>query len=383
MANDLSAVTPQVLAQGLLALRENCVTPRLVNSDYGSEAAGKGSTIDVPIPTAIATNDVTPDRYAPADPDMTPTSTPIAMTEWREAPFHLSDKDLMEAEAGILPMQASEAIKALSNYVDAYVLALYRKFYGAAGAAGTTPFGTDTSEIVNARKLLNKQLAPLNDRRFLFDPDAEAGALNLRAFQDVSWTGDARAINDGNIIHKLGFDWFMNQNIPTHTAGTVGGAVGNETTVTGANLAGVTTLNVTVVAATTDLALVEGDIINIAGDSQQYVVTAAANVVAGAAGDISIYPGLAQATAGGEVITNVDTHVANLAFHRNAIAFANRPLADSGDGLGNIIEVATDPISGLSLRLEVSRQHKRTRWSYDILFGAAVVRRELGVRVMG
>ena len=76
------------------------------------------------------------------------------------------------------------------------------------------------------------------------------------------------------------------------------------------------------------------------------------------------------------------SHKVNLAFQRDAIAFVNRPLADI-QGLGNIITSNTDPVSGLSLRLEISRQHKQTKWAFDILFGGKVIRPECAVRVAG
>ena len=309
--NDLSKVVDKLLAQGLLALRGTCVMPRLVNSDYSNLAAQQGASIDVPIPSAIKAQAVTPGATSQDTGDISPVSATIKLDRWMEAPFYLTDKDLMEANRGVIPMQASEAVKAIANDVNATLLGLGRKFYGMVGTPGTTPFST-VVDATNARKVLNRQLAPVNDRRIVLDPDAEAAALGLSGFADVSKSGDARPIIDGTIGRKYGFDWAMDQQVPSFEASVMTeGAL----TVNGSNEAG--------------------------------------------------------------------AQVVSLAFHRDAIAFATRPLMDSANGLGNLIQSAVDPVSGLSLRLEVSREHKRTRFSYDILYGADVVRRELGCRIAG
>src|SRR4051812_29804250 len=98
--------------------------PLLVNRQYEAIAGQKGSSIDVPIPSAIAAQAVTPNNTAPSTADIAPTSVNIPLDQWYEAPFYLTDKDMLVASNGLIPMQASEAIKAIANNIDTYLFGL-------------------------------------------------------------------------------------------------------------------------------------------------------------------------------------------------------------------------------------------------------------------
>ena len=389
MANTLTVLIDKLLAQGLMALRQNTILPTLINHDYDAMAGEKGSTVEVPIPAPIAVQDVAPGATPPSTADIAPSVVILPMDKWKEAPFYLTDKEIMEAQAGVIPMHASEAVKSLLNQVEADVFANYKEVYGYAGAAGTTPFVSDVSAwsgASGARTILNKQLCPMADRRVLLGPDAEANAISLQPFQNMQWRGDNKGIIEGEIGRKLGADWYMDQNIPTHTS-TVFTA--GACTVNGVNAVGAgstdngRTGTVSLAKATNTSPLVKGDIISIAGDPQTYTVMADVTLAVGNT-TVSISPALKKATVGAEAVTLRATHVVNLAFHRGAFAFANRPLAAGVDAnLGSVISSMSDSISKLSLRLEVRREHKRTRYSYDMLYGSKLIRPELACRIAG
>jgi len=384
VANVLTEVTPKLLAAGLLALREAAFLPRLVNRAYEAQAGLRGSTIDVPIPSAVAGGDVSPSAAPVQGADSGPTSVPIRLDRWKYANFYMTDKERLEIMDGVLPMQASEAIKYLANLINNDIFALYKDVYGYHGTAGTTPFGTnvETESSTGIRKVLNKQLAPMDPRHCVLDPDAEQNALNLRAFQDQSWRGDGSGIIEGQIGRKFGLNWYMHQLAPTHVAGTITtGLIAKAST---AQAVGDKTIVCTTAASTGAANLKVGDIVTFAGQTQTYVLTEVA-VQAVAATDVtlSIEPGLRVALAGSEAVAVKATHVVNLAFHRDAFAFASRPFAPVEAGLGSIVQSAVDPESGLTLRLEVTRQNKQTLWTYDILYGCATVRAALAARLVG
>lgn len=349
--------------------------PLLVNRGYEALAGEKGSTITIPLPSAIVAQDVTPGATPPSTADVAPTSVTLTMNKWKEAPFYLTDKELAECMTGTIPGQASEAIRAIANVVNNDIFALYKNVYGFAGTAGTTPFGADVTAYVNARKAVNKQLGPKNDRRVIMDDDAEANALLLRAFQDASFRGDTLGIIEGQINRKLGADWFASSLVPTHTAGTAAGA----TTNSAGYAAGIKTI--TLASAGTGTVLV-GDIITFAGHAQTYtVVTGDADVSNG--GTVVFEPGLAVALAASPIaITLKATHVANMLFQRDAFAFASRPFSNADAGQGNFLSTS-DPKSGLTLRLELTREYKRWRWAFDILYGTATPRPEYAARIAG
>jgi hypothetical protein len=368
------------VAMGLATLRENLALVHIANRDYENEitAAKRFGTINVAVPAAVSTRNVVPDVVPPAVTAVTPTSVPITLTEWREAAFAMDDKGIAQVDRGIIPMQLQEAAKSLATYVEDFLWTKTAGISAWAGTPGVTPFATDLSAYLAARKLANKNLMPMDNRWMVINEDAEANALGLRAFQDASFRGDTDGIINGQIGKKLGATWLMSNHVPRHTSGTYT----TGTTVTGVEPIGETVLALSGGATGT---LIAGDIIGI-GD---YTYSVVSSVGAGTPSSVTIAaPGLVVATAGSEAIVKkssiATSYAQNLLIHRDAIAFAMAPLMDTVVVPGaTLTSVAIDEISGLSLRLEVSRQHRQVQWAFDALFGATLVRPNQGVWLAG
>lgn len=381
MANTITNVLPKLLAQGLLALRQNAVMPRLVNTSYSALAAQKGNAINVPIPSAITATNVTPSITMASNVDSSPTAAVVTLDFWKEASFQMSDSDIQNCMNGVIPMQASEAVKALANAIDSYILGKHTGIFSAAGTAGTTPFNGSLTVAASARVHLNRQLAPMDNRRGVLDPLAEANfGINTQILQ-ADQRGDQEGIINGVIGTKLGIDWYMDQNVSTYTPGTGWASGFIASTVAGA--VGDTTLNV--INATASGQVKIGDIFKLTADTAayQYAITVTTTVSATVQSVITFYPGLKTTVATGATLIVVSVpYTVNLAFHRDAFAWASRPLADV-EGLGNTFQTAVDPISGVALRLEMSRQYKQTTFSFDVLGGAAMIRPELATKILG
>lgn len=391
MANTITSILPKILARGLLTLRERAVAPRIVNLDYATEAAMAGSTIDVPIPVAVPAIDTQPSNTPPAPSDTTMTTTQISLDKWKKStPFHLTDKDLVELDENrhFVPMQIDEAIRGLANQVNSDVFGEYKNIYNVAEIPNSGSVFSDISQITAARRLLNSESASPDNRRLVTNFIGEDALLKLSditRFNEVGGgAGDTPRIS-GEFGNRFGFDLFADDAVPYHST-TIAGTILIDN---GSGYpAGTTTIHLDGLSG----AAVVGDVLKIAhGGSvgtKFYTVTAVGSL-SGADQDVTINhggttnSGLQAAVADDDTVDHIPSHQVNLAFHRDAFALATRPLlaqTDEYDGLNSNMMSMTDPVTGLSLRLEVSRQYKQVAWEFDILYGVKLIRPELAVR---
>ncbi len=387
MTNQLDAIVPKILARGMLSFRETSFMPRLVNANLSAESAQKGDSIDVMIPGDVTVEDVVPGITPPTAPDSTVNVKTISLDRWKKVSFYLSDKDMMQIDADqhFIPFQMQEAIAALASEVNKSFFEQTKFTTDFIGTPGTTLFSSADGDAdedyghINpaflALKNLNQSKAPKSGRYAVLGYEEEANAIALSQFADVEKSGDSGVRLDGEIGRKYGINWFSSDDILTQND-----SITDTFTPEKAYAKGTTSFALEGVQ--TDFE--PGTIIL---DSDDNVIASIREVTATLGNDHYQYDLSIPVQKGITTVTSLKVangYNSNLVFHRDAFAFAMRPLAAATEniGLGNRILSVTDPETGLSMRLEISRQYKRTLWEFDILWGVELVRPELAIRLI-
>jgi hypothetical protein len=379
VVNVYSDLLPRLYGMVGAVVRVNAVLPRLVMNLSDNIAGTPGSTVNVPDQVTGVTRAVAPSSD-PVDPTaLALTATPLVLNNWREAPFVISDKEAAEIMGGTIPRVVQAYAVALAEYIDAQGMALYTGVYNTGAprdiADGTTPVASAfTVDATNnptglrawneANSLLDQWGAPKANRKVVLSPLDSGAALINTPFLKANERGDQGGIMDGEIGHKLGQDWWMEQSVPTHTAGTLSGTAAQ--TLTSPTAAPGVTAITFVGTITTGLTLAVGDIFKFGNHNQTYVNNTLVTSTTNSLVVSSFSPPLKVAVSAAVNAEVLPSHKVNLLFHSDAIAFASRPLG--GIGAGQYIQ-KFDEVSGLNLRVEYLRQFKRDYISIDALFG--------------
>jgi len=383
--NTLTNLIPDLYAALDVVSRELVGMIPAVTVDASVNRAAVNESVRVPIaPDNTAGADITPAMSIPAEADQTIGNAEIKITKSRAFPFSWSGEEQRGLNngpgyLGIRANQIAQAMRAAVNEVETDLCALHAVMSRAAGAAGTTPFATNTSALTSARKILVDNGAPVNDASLVLDTTAGAALrtlLNVNSARDesklpITQQGVITRISDLNIRES--------GQVVTSTSGT--GA--NVKTNTAGYAVGATTITLKSTGGTGTV--VAGDVITFAGDTNQYVVTTGDADISNGGTIVLAAPGLRKAIAASETaITIVAAAARSMAFARSAIVLATRLPERPAEG-DNALDVMTitDPRSGLSFEVAIYGGYRKIRYEIALAWGVKCIKPEHTALLLG
>ena len=383
--NTLTNLIPDLYAALDVVSRELVGMIPAVTVDASVNRAAVNESVRVPIaPANTAGGDITPAMSIPAEADQTIGYSTIAITKARAFPFSWNGEEQRGLNngpgyLGIRANQIAQAMRAAVNEVETDLCALHAVMSRAAGAAGTTPFATNTAGLTAARQILADNGAPLSDASLVLNTTA---GTNLRTLLNVNSARDESRMpitQQGVITRISDLNIRESAQVVTSTAGT-GATV---KTNTAGYAIGATTITLKSTGGTGTV--VAGDVITFAGDTNQYVVTSGDSDISNG-GTITIAdPGLRKAIAASETaITIVAAAARSMAFSRSAIVLATRlPERPAEGDLALDVMTVTDPRSGLSFEVAIYGGYRKIRYEIALAWGVKCIKPEHTALLLG
>ena len=383
MANTL--LTPTIIAREALMILENeLILTNLVHRGHTAEFTGAkvGNAITVRGPASFTAQEFT---STTTTQNATESSVTLTLEKHFDVTFAVTSQDLSLKLSDFREQLLEPAIVAIAQAIDAYVHEQYDECQNQYGTAADPP--DSLADLAAVDKALNDKKVPLRGRWAVVDTQAKADMISISAVAQADQRGDAgTALREASMGRVMGIDWYMSQNVKTHTSGTLTNGTAMAALVNDASYTvGESTVDVD--ATSLSGTVVVGDVFTVAGDTQQYVVTAAATASGNALAGMAFSPTSKVAWANNAAVTfDIDgvantTYVTNVAGHKNAITVALVPLelplgAQKAEYIG-------DRNLGLRAVYDYSSSTKTDTISLDVLVGAKCQQPDLLLRVVG
>lgn len=387
--NTLGYYDPAFYAnEALIHLRKALGFANTVHLGFDAErrSFGRGDVINIKRPSTFTA------QSAPSSAqDMKTESVQIALDQWQEVKFSLTDKELAYTGDQIITDHIAPAAYALADKIDQDGCALIKQI----PQSSLTAAPATVENLLDTRRILMTNAVPMSDPSRLsvmVTPVIEQQLLQLSAFSQ--WQGSGMVGTDAQVTGAIGgrFGYgriFANQNVPAHTGGTC-----NDTALlinnAGGYAAGTTTINLDAADSSVTGTLVPGDILTIGG--RVYAVTNTTTAVTNAFTGVTITPGLEAAVSDNAVVTaNVTSVIGeNVAYHRDAFALAMARLPDYSNtglfgtaALGAQVASVQDPVTGLAMRSRIYYvgNDSAVHVALDVLYGWKVLNPRMATRL--
>lgn len=358
MANVLTDLAADIYKAADVVGRElvGFIPASTINAD-GSERAAKGDVVRASFTREASAVDVSESMTIPEGTDQTVDNKTLTISNARAVQIPYTGEDVLHLNNGIgfetvYGDQIAQAMRTLTNEMEQDLWEeAYTNSSRAFGTAGTTPFGSNFSEIAEIRQILVDNGMPQNDGQVSLVLNTLAGT-NLRQLaqlQQANTAGGTDLLRQGILLDLQGLGIRESAQVGLHTKGTGTSYLLNDAS---------SAIGDTVIAADTGSGtILAGDIVTFAGTSTKYVVNTAL-----AGGSFTIGgTGLTAAEADNDAITVGNNYTANIAFHRRALELAVRaPAVPEGGDMADDAMTVQDPVSGLVFEVRVYKGYRKT-----------------------
>jgi len=375
MANTLTGLIPDLFAAVDVVSRETVGFIPSVTRNASAERAAVNEYVTYPVAPSLASANISPAMTVPEPTDRTIGYGQIAITKAKcvEFGFVGEEQKGLNNGPGYLTVQGdliAQALRTLTNEIEVdLATAAYAAASRAYGTAATTPFGTNTGEAAQMRKILTDNGAPPSERSLIIDTAAGASLRTLTQLTKVNEAGTAMTLRDGELLNLSGFSIKESAGIQTHTKGTAASATTNNA----GYAVGATTITLASAGTGTILA---NDLITFAGDTNIYQVVTGDADVSGGGTVVLAAPGLRKALAASTVaITVVGSATRNIAFSKDALHLVARApaLPQEGDNAMDSMMI-TDPRSGLTYEVRMYGGYRKIRYEVGLAWGVKAVK---------
>lgn len=358
MANVLTDLAADIYKAADVVGRElvGFIPASTINAN-GSERAAKGDVVRASFTREATAVDVSESMTIPEGTDQTVDNKTLSITNARAVQIPYTGEDILHLNNGIgyetvYGDQIAQAMRTLTNEMEADLWEeAYTNSSRAFGTAGTTPFGSNFSEVAEIRQILVDNGMPQNDGQVSLVLNTLAGT-NLRQLaqlQQANTAGGTDLLRQGVLLDLQGLGIRESAQVGLHTKGTGTSYLLNDAS----SAIGDTTIAADGGSGT----ILAGDIVTFAGTSDKYVVTSALS-----GGSFTIGgTGLVAAEANDDAITVGNNYTANIAFHRRALELAVRaPAVPQGGDTADDALTVQDPVSGLVFEVRVYKGYRKT-----------------------
>lgn len=386
MANALLSPTA-VNREALRVLHQKLNFVGSVTRDYDDSYAKTGAKIGDSLKIRLPNQYTVRSGATLSAQDTTESSVTLQVATQKGVDLNFTSVDLTLSLDDFSKRILDPAMSVLAANIEADALSMYKQVYQSIWNGGSA---ATYNKALDARVLLQRSLAPANERTALMDSLAMADVVKdtKTLFQDDA--SIAKQYKEGYMGRAAGFDWAENTLMPSHARSAANGAyLVNGASQTGATLTVDTGAN----------APSEGDVITIAGVYsvhpetkvstgvlQQFVIGSGATttsfpispsiITSGATQNVSGSPAdNAAVTFAGTASTAVQT---SMLFQKGAFAFATADLV-----MPQGVDFASRQVlDGVSMRIVRAYDINNDKFPcrLDVLYGYKTLRAQLACR---